>query len=567
MSIKKIKILLFVLILTLSLSSCTNIKNKDSDNQENVKEEIVSGGEINIPITHVRALNPLLNSSSSVYYFNKLIFESLFEFDKNLEPNKQLVESYNINSEGSINIALRRDVFWHDGNKLKASDVKFTIDTIKYALSNNNYIENISDMFKAEGILDMNLISDVVINDEQSLTIYFTGEFNNILEILTFPIISSQAFNGDYESALQLDNYQPIGTGPYKQVEYEKLKAINLEINDKYWGDKPNIEKIKGKILKDEDLSLTSFESGQVDLSFSLGSEWEKYSQDEKVKINEFPSTRYEFLAINSKSSVFEGERGKAIKKAIAYGINRDKIIERVYLGHATKTNTPVNPKSYLTSKEINNKYKYNVEKARKILEDAGFSDIDNDAIYEDENGQILTVKLSTNSYNESRVRTIEMISEDLKSIGINVEKDYEVIDTEGISEEQKQLDWNRFESKINSNSFEIALLGFETSFKQDFSNMFHSSGMNNFINYENIELDQSIDNIKNSLNKEEKKKNFMNAQEIIIDDLPYISLFFTNGTILSNKKISGEKNPSYVNIYTDIDKWFIPKKYQTDSE
>lgn len=567
MNIKKAKTLLFCLILSLSLSSCTNSKNKDNNSQGNIEEEIVSGGEINIPITHVKALNPLLNSSSSIYYFNKLIFESLFEFDKNLEPKEQLVKSYNINPEGSIDIALRQDVLWHDGTKLKASDVKFTIDTIKYALSNNNYIENISDMYKLEGVLDINLISDVVVNDEHNLTIYFTGEFNNILELLTFPIISSQAFNGDYELALQLENYIPIGTGPYKQVEYEKLKAINLEANDKYWGNKPNIEKIKGKILKDEDLSLTSFESGQVDLSFSLGSEWEKYSQDEKVKINEFPSTKYEFLAINSKANVFEGETGKAIKKAIAYGIDRDKIIDRVYLGHATKTNTPVNPKSYLTNKEINNKYKYSVEKARKTLEDAGFSDIDNDTMYEDENGQAITIKLSTNSYNESRVRAIEMIAEDLKSVGINVEKDYEVIDTEGISEEQKQLDWNKFESKINSSNFEIALMGFETSFKQDFSNMFHSNGADNFINYENPELDQAIDNIKNSLNKEEKSKNFINAQEIIIEDLPYISLFFTNGTILSNKKINGEKNPSYVNIYTDMDKWFIPKKYQTDSE
>lgn len=567
MNFKRVKVMLLTLVLALTLTSCRaseDKKKEDENSSENIENQKVEGGEINIPVTNVTALNPLLNSSSSVFYFNKLIFEGLFKFDENLEPKEQLVENYSISPEGIIDISLKKDILWHDGKMLKASDVKFTIDTIKYALSNNAYVDSISDMFKPENILDINKISDVVVKDDTNLTIQFTDEFNNILEMLTFPIIASHPFVDDYERALETETYTPVGTGPYKQIEYEKLKSIKLETNDQYWGDKPNIKTIQGRILKDEDLSLTSFESGQVDLAFSLGTKWEKYAQDEKVKINEFPSRKYEFLAINSNSSLFQSKAGPFIRKAIAYGIDKENIIDKAYLSHATKTNTPINPKSYLTNEDIANKYKHDEKKARKILEDAGFVDSNNDTMYEDENGNPLTVKLSTNSYNDLRVKTLELISEDLKNIGITVEKDYEVVDTSMIDEGAKQVEWERFQSKVNSGAFEIALLGWDTSFKQDISYMFEAG---NFMNYQSLELDQALEGIKNSITKEEKKTNYINAQNILLEDLPYISLFFTNGAILSNKKINGEIGPNYINIYTNIEEWFIPEKYQAKTD
>lgn len=571
MKMKDIKAVFGVLILTLSITACTNGKNVDNKNrQENINQEKVSGGEMNVPITHVKAINPLLNGSSSFYYFNKLIYEGLFEFDKNLEPKEHLVDRYNLNTDGSIDITLKKNILWHNDKKLTTSDVKFTVDTIKFGVSNGKYADEISDMYKPEGILNINNIIDIDIKDDENMTIHFSEENNNSLEMLTFPIISSDAFDGDYKKALSTDDYEPIGTGPYKQLKYEKLKYVELEINDKYWGKKPHISTIKGRILKDDELALTSFESGQIDFTFSLESDWEKYSQDEKVDIHEFTSRRYEFLAVNSRNKLFEGDKGKEIKKAIAYGINRDSIIDKIYLGHAVKTNTPVVPTSYLAEKELNDQYKYNVKKARNILEKAGYKDLDDDGIYEDENNRVLSVKLSTNSYNGSRTRTLDMISEDLKNIGINVEKDYEAIDLEGISDEEKQLDWDKFERKINSGNFELALIGWETSFMQDLSTMFHSSsiiGKSNFIRYENLELDKLLENIATSNIRSRKKDEYIKAQKIIIEDLPYISLFFTNGTVLSNKKIKGDIEPTYTNIYNNISEWFIPEKYQEQTK
>lgn len=569
MSLKKLRIVFIILIITLTITSCG--KEKDLDGEGNGKEESISkekviGGEINVPITYVKAVNPLLNGSSSLYYFNKLIFEGLFEFDESLEAKEKLVEKYKFNVDGSIDITLKNNILWHDGKELKSSDVKFTIDTIKYGVSNAKYATEISDMYKAGSILDISKISKVDVLDDRNMTIHFNATSNNRLETLTFPIISAELFDNNSDRALSVDNYTPMGTGAYKQVEYEKLKYVKLQSNKSYWGEKPYIETINGKILKNDELSLTSFESGQIDLTFSLDTDWEQYSQNEKVEIDEFPSRRYEFLAVNSKSGVFASENGQNIRKAIAYGINKDKIIDRIYLGHATKTNTPIIPKSYLSKPKSNEMYKYDVKKAKGLLEKAGYSDRDDDGIYEDENQKKLTIKLSTNSYNESRVRVLDMVAEDLKTIGIEVEKDYQAINTEGISEEEKEKDWEKFENKVSSGNFELALLGWETSFTQDISAMFYSSkiiGKNNFLGYENLELDSILEDIIEDSTQEAKKENYIKAQDIIVEDLPHIGLYFINGAVLSNKKINGEIDPSYINIYTNVDKWFIPKVYQ----
>ena len=568
MKLKRIRILLLIVIMLFSLTSCGDDEdNEGSDEVKALDEERVSGGELNVPLAHVKPLNPLLNSDSSAYYFNKLIFESLFEFGEKLEPHEQLVESYTLNEDGIIDIVLKKNVKWHDGENLKAEDVKFTIDTIKYGTQHKKYEAQISDLYKNEGILNLNDIKDVMVKNDREFSVVFGENKANIIETLTFPIIPSHVFKGDFDKALSENDYIPVGTGPFKQAKYEKLKTVTLESFDSYWGDKPLIKTIRGRILKDENLSLTSFSAGQIDSTFSLGTDWEKYTQDESVDVHEFPSRHFEFLAINSKSSVLEGEKGLAIRKAIAFGINRKNIISKVYQGHATLSDTPVNPNSYLTTDKLNETYKYNASKARKLLQEAGFNDQNNDGIYEDEDGTVLTLKLTTNSYNQLRVKTLDMISDDLKNIGIKIEKDYEFIKNVDAEDEQVERDWENFQSKVKSRDFEIALIGWDTSFMEDLSQMFRSDSLDNFSHYKSEKMDSALDDISSSVKREEKINNYEKAQRVFLEELPYVSLFFTNGAVLVNKKINGDIIPNYINIYTDIDKWFIPKKYQSKSK
>ncbi|SHH85887.1 peptide/nickel transport system substrate-binding protein [Caloranaerobacter azorensis DSM 13643] len=584
MKYKRILVLFMVFILAVSLIGCgidkqlDNIKGKhdknDSSNQKKVYEPAF-GGEIVVPISYIKTFNPLLSKDKSLYYFNKLIYESLFDFDEDLNLKKILVEDYKISQDGqTIYIKLKDNVRWHDGHKFTASDVKFTINVIKYGVNDVSYKDMLDAAFKAAKPTDIQHILNVKVVDDLNLQIHFDRSYSNALESLTFPIIPKHQFVEDgakmskktYLKVLSKDII-PIGTGPYKFSKYDKLKKVELVRNDDWHLGKPYISKVIGKILSDNELAVVSFETGQLDLTRAEGVDWEKYAHNNKVSIYEYVTQKYEFLGFNFKNKLISGEKGLALRKAIAFGINRDNIINKVYLGHATKVDVPIHPNSWLLSQK--NVYDYNVNKAKEILNEAGWKDTDNDGILEDEKGNKLKIRLLTNSYNPLRLKTANMIIEDLKTIGIEVIPQYDTrIDDFNAQTAEKQ--WNNMIGKIRKGDFDLVLLGWELSLLPDLSFAFHSTQIDdgsNFINYKNENMDQLLVRAFRATTRAEKKNIYGEIQKLIVEDLPYVSLFFRNNAILIDDKIKGEIKPIYSNIYNNIDKWFIPKELQEENK
>lgn len=581
MKCNKVFLAFIVFILTISLIGC-GIDNQLEDNKGKQNEgdsidnkevyEPVYGGEIVVPISYIKTFNPLLSSDKSLYYFNKLIYESLFDFDEKLNLRKILVEDYKVSQDGqTIDIKLKDNITWHDGHKFTASDVKFTIDVIKYGASDVLYKDMLSTAFKAAKPTDIQHILNVKIIDDLNLQIHFDRTYSNALESLTFPIIPKHQFVEEgvkinrktYLKALS-DDIIPIGTGPYKFNEYNKLKWVELVRNDDWWNGRPYISKIIGKVLPDNELAVISFETGQLDLTRSEGVDWEKYAQNNMVGIYEYVTQKYEFLGFNFKNELINSEKGVALRKAIAYGINRDNIINKVYLGHATKVDVPIHPDSWLLSQK-NNIYNYNVNKAKEILNEAGWKDSNNDGILEDENGNKLSFRLLTNSYNPLRLKTANMIIEDLRAIGIEVVPQYDT-SIDNIDSETANRQWDDMINKIQKGDFDLVLLGWELSLLPDLSFAFHSTQIDegsNFINYKNESMDELLVKAFRATTRAEKKSVYEEIQKLIVEDLPYVSLFFRNSAILIDNKVKGDIKPNFANIYNNIEKWFIPEELQ----
>lgn len=541
----------------------------ENENNTEKEEKPQYGGELALPLTTIKSLNPLLSENVKYYYFSKLIFESMFDFDNDLNIVNVLAKDYSIIDEGRvIDITLRDDVYWHDGEKFTSEDVKFTIDTIKYGAIDSTYKNLILSGVKPFSSSDMRHILDVKTTGDYSLEVVFDRSYSNGLEILTIPIIPKHVFNTgknereNYANALAED-IKVIGTGPYMLDEYEKLKTVRLKANENWWNGKPYVEHITGKMLEDNSLVLTSFEAGQLDLANNMGVDWEKYAQNERVKMYEYVSQNYEFLAFNFSKEMFRGEKGRAIRKAIAYGIDRQAIIQKVYLGHATQIDVPINPNSWLISEDANT-YGYNKLKAKEILENAGFVNVN--GIFEDEFGEKLSITLTTNEYNPLRLNTAEIISENLNDIGIEVIKDYDVNIPDNVTEESLDKAWEEFENKINKGNFDVALLGWQLSNVIDLSFAFHSTQIkqgSNFIRYSDEKMDTLLEEAFNAENREKKKESYGRLQEYIVKELPYVSLFFRNESLLVDIKVSGNIEPNFNNVYNKIEQWYIPSEHQ----
>ena len=580
---KTLLILLLVSALLLSFTGCNNeIENNTGQSTVNaiVEEERIYepeyGGKLVLPLTTLNTLNPLLSENLFYYHFSKLIFEGLFDFDDNLDMISVLADTYVIEDNGKIiNIKLKENVIWHDGEKFTAEDVAFTINTIKYASEDTIYKKMLNNSIGIYNPKNINRIINVQILDPYELNIIFDRSFSHGLETLTFPIIPKHKFVIDrenkksYAQALAEENYIPIGTGPYKFEDYEKFKTIKLNSFPEYRNGKAYIDTVIGKVLENEKLILTAFETGQLHLAIPLDVDWGKYAQNSRIRIYEFISNNYEFLGLNFKSGIFAGENSKGIRKALAYGIDRQKIIQNIYLGHGTQAETPIYPDSWLIWEDANI-YGYSPNKAREELEKIGWKDINGDGFYENENEEEVIIKLLTNPDNLLRTKTADMIIGDLNKIGIKVEKDYPEFSQDNLNEDIIEAQWEEINEKLMNKDFDMVLLGWHLSTIPDLSFAFHSSQIKsgtNFINYQDEKMDEILFEAFNAENRNNKLKAYKKLQSHIVKELPYVSLFFKNNAILIDKIVMGDIDPSFFNYYRNIEKWYIPKEFQGDIE
>lgn len=563
--------LLIVLILTSFLiTSCGPVNISDvigeidsDDNTDIIPKE---GGQVTIPLTNFNTLNPLFTTNTNYYHFSKLIFEGLFDFDIDLSIKPKLVESYFIFNEGkTLSLELKDGIRWHDGNPLTTDDVAFTIDVIKYANRDSIYGNVWEENLGVDGI-DFNGVIETNVIDDKIIEIVFDNVYSNNLEVLTFPIIPRHIFQENSSNrntimnALMIEDYIPIGTGPYKFESYEKQRYINLIKNEDYWDGIPYIDEITGKILEDEELILTAFETGQVSFASTIGVDWDKYKQSERIKVLEYISPNYDFLGFNFDNDIMLGEKGLAIRKAIYYGINRQDLIHKVYLGHGTQIDVPLHPDSYLLSSYAYT-YGYNIDMAINILSDAGFKDLDGDDILEDENGTSLVLRFITNPDNYERRLVGEMIKDYLYDIGIDLILDYDSQYKKEYTKEEEDIIWEEFNDRLIRGDFDMVLLGWQSSVITNFSPMFHSSMIDigtNFINYKNEMMDQLLVDTLIDRSREEKIDLYEKFQKHIVEDIPYMSLYFENKGLLVDTRIQGDLNPTFFNLYNGIENCYI---------
>ena len=505
--------------------------------------------ELNIPLTKPTTLDPLKNNNITYYNFSKLIYQSLFEFDENLNLIPLLAEAYRMeDGEKTIVVDLKNDVYWHNGDKFTSSDVDFTIKMLK-EVSGDSIYKNIfqAGLGSFGGFNVSSGISSKII-DENTIEIYFNKAYGNSLETLTFPIVNSASYDEE--------DYKPIGTGPFAFSEYNTSQGISLVKNYKYWDGEVNIPKINGKTFENDDLMLKAFEDGRVDFAYESGPSLDKYRNNPYIKSLEYISPDYEFLAYNFKKTLLSGEDGKLLRKAIYYGINRQEIVEEVYLGHASQVDTPIYPDSYLT-RGVTNTYGYNKEKAKALLTSLGFEDLGSDGILRDKKGKKLSLDLITNHTNTFRNESAEIIKKNLQEIGIEIVLKKGDINLKNPSKEEIDKEWKALNRDMENGNYDIAILGWELSPISNLSFMFHSSFIktsSNFISYSDREMDSLLEEI-NYARQEEKLDMYIELQEYIMEEIPYASLFFVNKALLLNKNIVGDFKPTFFNLYRGIEK------------
>lgn len=350
--------------------------------------------------------NPLTGWGCGHQNYNPLVQSCLFKTDKKGEIVPDLAKDYSISSDGKTwTVHVRDDVKFSDNSTFDAEDVAFTFNTAR----------------ATESDLDLTNIKDVKATDKK--TVEFTLEEPRstfIYDLRYVGIVPSDSYNNETYGE------QPIGTGPYVLDHWDKGQQAIFKINDNYYGDKPYFTQIT-LLFPEESTWLELAKSGQVDVvpvaTSALNQTVDGYQFVEK-SAGRAQGVSFPYLEDTGNVSAGGAKIGnnvtadKAIRQALNVGVDRQKMCDEIFAGHATPEYTSVDTRDYAND---NAKVQDgDVAKAKEILKEGGWTDTDGDGIV-DKDG----VKASFDLYYPpdylDRQSLSTVFAEQAKEIGIEV--------------------------------------------------------------------------------------------------------------------------------------------------
>lgn len=496
------------------------------------KEEILNidpdvqyktSGSLSLSCEHLDTLNPVLSQSEDVYHLSKLIYNSLFDYDENLNVVPELVDEYTVDKDrGKVVMTLKEGIKWHNGKTLKASDVNYTINAIKNAGTRSLYYEAASK------------ISYVYVRDTYKLELYFRNAYDASLDDLIFPILPSAQFANAYQLAQAEENFRPIGTGQYQYQSYNYLKQLRLKPNEEYWGTAAK-RKLKIMILPEKELSPNMMEIEAVTCYVDDSSERRSTVIDKNFVMYDMVANDVEFLIFHPKSVLM---KDKEVRQAVAFAVDEQNILASGYMGDAVLSDSIYYPDFCGVSDE-GTSYAYNPDRAKELLKEKGISDSDNDGILEDEKGTEQTLRIAVNKNNATRLAAARLIEKDLEELGFKTELD--------------ELPWKEYETAVASGKHDIIVTGFSVNEQYDLRDFYNGRSAWKYYNDELIALSNEMERLHTSA---EYTEIYANLKEVLLDELPYYSLCYKKAGLVGIQGFKAGKTSMFNDHYRNIDTW-----------
>lgn len=466
----------------------------------------------------VLTLYPQNNNTVATGNITRMIYDNLLRIDENGDYKPMLAESWSWLDDTTCQFILRQGIKFHNGNDFTAEDVAYTIQVMS---ESGHAMDKVA------------MITEVEIVDDYTVNLHTTGANGSLLSSLTHfsaGILDKEHCEKLLSEGKTLDD-EPNGTGPYCFDYWNVGSDCQLLKNENYYNAENAAQNagLRFVYYPETSSAVIALESGDLDVLLQVPlTNIEDLSANPDVKLIDYNSTHLTYLSMNSgEDSQLADVR---VRQAIAYAINRDNLIDVVCEGHAVPNYTAVGAGANNWT-DVNNKYEYNVEKAKELLAECGIESMD------------ILVYCYPNLDTAATV-----LQDNLREVGINVEI--------------MAVDDAQILGAVAEGAYDCAMgIWFandepDNTMRPNFHSENYATGAMNWVNYPDAKMDELIDTAAALGDWDERMAVYEELNNYIADNVYWIPLYTETGYVAMGANVDGIGIASSANhLYQGITK------------
>lgn len=537
---RTVRIAAGVLALSL-LAACA--KEKPAKAPGPVSEAPAYGGAIvSGSIGDISGFIPEVTSDSASHEAASYLFNSLIRYDKDIRLEGELAKSWEVSpDEKRIVFHLHKGVKWHDGVPFTSADVLFTYRKIIDPKTPTAYAESYKQVRRASA------------PDPYTFVVEYGRPYAPALDSWASLSILPKHLLEKYEdiSRSPLNKEHPIGTGPFRFVEWKPGDRTVFDANPDYFEGRPYLSRVVTRVIPDQATMFLELKSGGIDAMTLTPLQYARQTDTPEFRARfhryRYLPFAYTYLGFRLSHPFFSDRR---VRQAIAYAVDKKEIITGVLFGLGVEATGPYKPGTWMYNPNVK-RYPHDPERAKALLAEAGWKP-GRDGILE-RDGKKFAFTVLTNAGNESRAKTAAIIQQNLAAVGIRMEI--------------RTVEWAAFINEfIDKRRFDAVVLGWSTGPEPDQYDIWSSTKTGpkelNFVGFRNAEVDRLLEEGRRTFDREKRKRAYFRLQEILAEEQPYVFLYVPQALSAYAARIHGIK-PAPIGIGYNFIRWYVPKGQQ----
>ncbi|MEC0240580.1 ABC transporter substrate-binding protein [Paenibacillus dokdonensis] len=524
-------------LLTMLVSACSGGNSGDSasstdapsDASQTSSGQPKDGGNLIIGVAADPViLNPNYAGDRVSLTIDQALYAPLFQVN-NGKKTFYLADSLEASADNlTYTMKLKSGLTWHDGEKLTADDVVFTIDKILDEKQNS--------MLRGNFIIGGKPIKAVKVDDttvEFKLPQVSPAFEATLVQVSPIP---KHIFENEADIEKSPKNNTPVGSGPFKFKEYKTGEYVTLDRFDNYFGGKPHLDSVTYRIAKDANASNLALQNGEINMKYVDPQDAATIEATGNFEMKNYSEGRLSYLLFNEKSDTGLLAK-KEVREALSYALNREELIQVAYTSpdYADPAKSFVTPDGLYHDNNVTT-YDNDVNKAKELLQANGASG--------------MKLRFIVSGGNKAQEAISLYVQQKLKEVGVNVEI--------------QSMDASAFGDKFtdpNASDYEMSVGGYIMGFDPDAYSMLYTTGSDsNYNHYSNKEVDELFKQGAGEADTTKRGEIYKKLQETIASDAVIYPIAYTKTIVAVDKKYGGldEAVLKPVVIFEDLSKLYL---------